>query len=90
MRGLSSALPEPFAKTAESARPIALAASFDGTGGPRIEGSLGRDVHALLRWRSKPADPPVERGIVLFGGATPAALPQSAGLWLGGRLEPPV
>ena len=53
LRGLSSALPEPFAKTAESVRPIALAASFDGTGGPRIEGSLGRDVHALLRWRSK-------------------------------------
>ena len=60
LRGLSSGLPEPFAKTAESARPIALAASFDGTGGPRIEGSLGRDVHALLRWRSK-ADRPAGR-----------------------------
>ncbi len=87
LRGLAAGLPEPFAKTADSVRPFSLSASFDGTGGPRVEGSYGRDVHALLQWRAKPADPPVERGIILFGGATPAALPQSAGLWLGGRLE---
>jgi uncharacterized protein (TIGR02099 family) len=86
LKGLASGLPEPFAKAADSVRPLSLAASFDGTNGPRIEASLGRDVRALLRWRAKPADPPVERGIVVFGGAAPGALPQSAGLWLSGRL----
>jgi uncharacterized protein (TIGR02099 family) len=87
LRGLASALPEPFAKPADSARTLALAASFDGSGGPRIEGEFGRDVHALLKWRARPEDPPVERGTVLFGGATPAALPQAPGLWLSGSLE---
>ncbi|MGH8204896.1 MAG: YhdP family protein, partial [Steroidobacteraceae bacterium] len=48
LRGLASALPEPFAKSADSALPLALASSFDGTTGPRIEGSLGREVRALL------------------------------------------
>jgi len=87
LRGLASGLPEPFAKAADTARPLSLAVSFDGTGGPRIEGSLGRDAHALLLWRSKPSDPPVERGAIVFGGAAPGALPPSAGLWLSGRLE---
>jgi len=87
LRGLASGLPGPFDKTADSARPLTLEASFDGAAGPRIEGSYGRDVHALLQWRTKPSDPPVERGIILFGGATPATLPHSAGLWLAGRLE---
>jgi uncharacterized protein (TIGR02099 family) len=87
LRGLASGLPEPFAKSADSVRPLTLEASFDGTAGPRIEGSYGRDVRALLRWRTKPSDPPVERGIVQFGGGTPAILPQSPGLWLTGRLE---
>ena len=68
LRGLASALPEPFAKTADAARPLALSASFDGRAGPRIEGSLGRDVHALLQWRSRAGAAPVERGIVVFGG----------------------
>jgi uncharacterized protein YhdP len=85
--GLASGLPEPFAKTADSQRPLSLSVSFGGAGGPRVEGSFGRDVHALLQWRAKPADPLIERGTILFGGAMPAALPQSAGLWLGGRLE---
>ncbi len=87
LRGLASGLPEPFAKTADSTRPLSLSASFDGTGGPRIEGSFGRNIHALLRWRAKPADPLIERGIIQFGGAKPAALPQPAGLWLSGRLD---
>jgi uncharacterized protein YhdP len=80
-------LPAPFAKTADSSRPLALTASFDGTGGPRIEGALGREVRALLKWRTKSTDPPIERGIIQFGGAAPTALPESAGLWLTGRLE---
>ena len=84
LRGLASALPEPFDKTAETSRPIQLAASFDGTNGPRIEGSLGRDIHALLQWRSQTGAAPVERGIVAFGGDVPDALPKSAGLWLDG------
>ncbi|MGH8243383.1 MAG: YhdP family protein, partial [Steroidobacteraceae bacterium] len=86
LRGLASALPEPFAKSADSALPLALAASFDGTTGPRIEGSLGREVRALLKWRSTPDAAPVERGIVAFGGATPGALPEEPGLWLTGRI----
>ena len=86
LRGLASALPEPFAKSADSALPLALAVSFDGTTGPRIEGSLGREVRALLRWRSEPDEALVERGIVAFGGATPGALPEEPGLWLTGRL----
>ena len=64
LRGLASALPEPFDKAAELARRSTIAASFDGISGPRIEGSLGRDVHALVQWRSKADDPPIERGIV--------------------------
>jgi uncharacterized protein (TIGR02099 family) len=87
LRGLASGLPEPFDKPADSARPLALAATFDGTGGPRIEGALGRDVHALLQWRSTPGAAPIERGTVAFGGEVPAALPKSAGLWLTGHLD---
>jgi len=86
LRGLASSLPPPFDKPAESARPIVLAASFDGTGGPRIEGALGSDVRALLRWRGKPGGVPIERGIIAFGGDTPRALPPGDGLWLTGHL----
>lgn len=87
LRGFASKLPEPFAKTADAARPLTITASFGGDGGPRIQAQLGRDVHALLQWRSKPQDPPIERGVVSFGASAPTALPQSAGLWLTGRLE---
>jgi uncharacterized protein YhdP len=87
LRGLASALPEPFAKTADSARPLALAATFGGANAPRIEASLGRDVRALLQMRGSNGTTPLERGIVTFGGATPDALPANAGLWLTGRLE---
>jgi uncharacterized protein (TIGR02099 family) len=87
LRGLASALPEPFNKAAETVRSLQLALSFDGTNGPRIEGSLGRDIHALLQWRSQAAAAPIERGIVAFGGDVPDALPKSAGLWLTGHLE---
>ncbi len=87
LRGLASKLPEPFAKSADAARPLTLAATFDGVSGPRVQAQLGRDVHALLQWRSKAEDPPVERGIVAFGASAPAALPRSPGLWLTGRLD---
>ncbi len=87
LRGLASALPEPFAKTADSARPLALAATFGGANAPRIEGSLGREVRALLQLHGSSGATPIERGIVTFGGATPDALPANPGLWLAGRLE---
>jgi uncharacterized protein (TIGR02099 family) len=87
LRGLASGLPEPFAKTAEATRELALSASFDGRTGPRIEGSLGRDVRALLKWRSRAGAAPIERGVVAFGGAAPDALPENPGLWLRGRLD---
>ena len=87
LRGLASALPEPFAKTADTARPLSLAASFDGKSGPRIEGSLGRDVNALLQWRSGAEKAPVERGIVAFGGAIPDALPTVGRPLALGRVE---
>ena len=87
LRGLASALPAPFGKAAEASRALALSASFDGRAGPRIEGSLGRDVRALLQWRSAAGAAPVERGLVAFGGAAAEALPKSPGLWLTGRVE---
>ncbi len=87
LRGLASGLPEPFAKTAEAARPLAVRASFGGASAPRIEAHLGDDVHALLQWREEPAEPPIRRGIVAFGASAPAALPRADGLWLSGRLE---
>lgn len=87
LRGLASALPEPFGKPAETSRALTLAASFDGTNGPRIEGALGRDIHALVQWRSQAGAAPIERGIVAFGGDVPGALPKAAGLWLSGHLE---
>jgi len=87
LRGLASTLPEPFAKAADSARPLALAATFDGANSTRIEGSLGRDVRALLQLHHSGGATPIERGIVTFGGATPDALPANAGLWLTGHLE---
>jgi uncharacterized protein (TIGR02099 family) len=87
LRGLSSALPEPFGKSADSVRPLAIRARFDGSAGPRIEGSLGRDVRALLQWRHRPGAAPIERGIVAFGGARPDTLPRNPGLWLTGRLD---
>ncbi len=86
LRGLTSRLPEPFAKTAGMARPLMVNASFDGVSGPRIQAQLGRDIQATVQWRSRPEGPPVERGIVAFGGNTPI-LPNSAGLWLTGRLD---
>ena len=87
LRGLASALPAPFAKAAESSLPLELSARFDGSEGPRIEGSLGRDVRALLQWRRRAGGAPIERGIVAFGGTAPGALPKEPGLWLTGRLE---
>ncbi|HEU4516414.1 MAG TPA: DUF3971 domain-containing protein, partial [Steroidobacteraceae bacterium] len=87
LRGMASALPQPFAKPADAARPLALTARFDGSGGPRIEGSLGQDIRALLQWRNRADAAPIERGIVAFGGARPDALPRNPGLWLTGRLE---
>ncbi len=87
LRGLASGLPEPFAKTADATRALALSASFDGRTGPRIEGSLGRDVRALLEWRSRAEAAPIERGVVVFGGAAADALPENPGLWLRGRLD---
>ena len=87
LRGLGSTLPEPFAKSADAALPLAATVSFDGRSGPRIEGSLGRDVRALLLWRSGAGGAPVERGIIRFGGAAPDALPKSRGLWLSGNVD---
>lgn len=87
LRGLASSLPEPFGKPADSSRPLTLAASFDGTGGPRIEASLGRDIHALLQWRAQPGGVPIERGIIAFGRDAPVAIPKEPGLWLSGHLE---
>ncbi len=87
LRGLASALPEPFGKTADAARALALSVSFDGRTGPRIEGSLGRDVRALMQWRSGGGAAPVERGLVVFGGGAAGALPENPGLWLTGSLE---
>jgi uncharacterized protein (TIGR02099 family) len=87
LRGFASKLPEPFAKIADAARPLTIIASFGSGGGPRIQAQFGRDVNALLQWRSKPQDPPIERGIVSFGASAPTALPRAAGLWLAGRLE---
>jgi uncharacterized protein (TIGR02099 family) len=87
LRGFASKLPEPFAKSAQTARPLTVTASFGGEGGPRIQAELGRDVHALLQWRSKPEDPPIERGVLSFGASAPTVLPRAAGLWLTGRLD---
>lgn len=87
LRGMASKLPEPFAKSADATRPLTITANFDGVNGPRVQAQLGRDVHALLQLRSRPEDPPVERGIVAFASTAPAALPRAAGLWLTGRLE---
>ncbi len=86
LRGLASGLPEPFAKVADTSRPLTITASFSGDGGPRIQAQLGSDISALLQWRSKPEDPPVERGVLAFGTSAPTALPRAAGLWLSGRL----
>ncbi|MGQ0429553.1 MAG: YhdP family protein [Gammaproteobacteria bacterium] len=87
LRGLASGLPAPFAKNADSARPLTITAAFDGDTGMRVQGQLGRDVHALLQWRRRAEDPPIERGIVSFGTAVPGALPRAPGLWLAGRLD---
>ena len=87
LRGLASNLPEPFAKTADATRPLKASVTFDGVTGPRIQAQLGRNIHALLQWRSKAGAAPVERGIVAFGGAAPLALPTAEGLWLSGRVE---
>lgn len=87
LRGLGSKLPEPFAKSADAARPLTIHVDYGAGAGPRIRVQLGRDIHALLQWRGRPEDPAVERGILFFGAAAPGALPREAGLWLAGRLE---
>lgn len=86
LRGMASKLPEPFAKNADATRPLTIGASFDGESGPRVQAQLGRDIHALLQLRSRPEDPPIERGIVNFSSTAPATLPRAAGLWLTGQL----
>jgi len=87
LHGLASALPAPFAKAADTARPLVVDLDFGSDSAPRVEARLGRDVHALLLWRQRPEDPPIERGLVVFGGAAPGALPDARGLWLAGRLD---
>ncbi|HEY7753876.1 MAG TPA: YhdP family protein [Steroidobacteraceae bacterium] len=87
LRGLSIGLPEPFDKAVDVARPLTITANFDGDAGLRVQAQFGRDVHAVLRWRQRPEDPPVERGVVSFGTAVPGSLPREAGLWLRGRLD---
>jgi uncharacterized protein (TIGR02099 family) len=87
LRGLAVGLPEPLDKAVDAARPLTITANFDGDSGMRVQGQFGRDVHALLQWRRRPQDPPVERGIVSFGTAVPGALPREPGLWLRGRLD---
>ncbi len=87
LRGLASKLPAPFSKSADAARPLTITAIFGAADGLRIQAQFGRDVHALLQWRARPEDPPIERGILSFGSSAPTALPRSAGLWLAGRLE---
>ncbi len=87
LKGLTSGLPAPLAKVAEESLPLAISAEFGGVAAPRLRARLGRNVHALLQWRRDPRDPPVERGIVLFGGSEPETLPAAQGLWLQGRLE---
>jgi uncharacterized protein (TIGR02099 family) len=87
LRGLASSLPKPFAKTADAARPLTVSATFDGVAGPRIQAQLGREIQALVQWRGRPEDPPIERGFVAFGGNAPGALPKNPGLWLTGRIE---
>lgn len=87
LRGLSIGLPEPFRKAVDVARPLTVIGNFDGEAGMRVQAQFGRDVHALLQWRRRLEDPPVERGIVSFGAAAPGALPPEPGLWLRGQLE---
>jgi uncharacterized protein (TIGR02099 family) len=87
LRGLEVGLPEPFDKAVDVARPLTIAANFDGESGMRVQAQFGRDVHALLQWRRRPEDPPIERGVVSFGAAVPSGLPRDPGLWLRGRLE---
>lgn len=87
LRGLAIGLPEPFDKALDVARPLTITANFDGDSGMRVQGQFGRDVHALLQWRRKAEDPPVERGIVSFGATAPGTLPREPGLWLRGRLD---
>jgi uncharacterized protein (TIGR02099 family) len=87
LRGLSIGLPEPFDKAVDVARPLTITANFDGDAGLRVQAQFGRDIHALLQWRRRPEDPPVERGVVSFGAAVPGTLPREPGLWLRGRLD---
>ena len=54
---------------------------------PASKARFGRDVRALLQWRSRAGAPPVERGLVVFGGAAAESLPKNPGLWLTGRVE---
>ncbi len=88
LRGLASALPEPFAKTAEASRPLALSASFDGRAGPRIEGSLrARRARAPASGAAAPARRPSSAASSSSAARPPSALPKNPGLWLTGRVE---
>jgi uncharacterized protein (TIGR02099 family) len=87
LRGLSVGLPAPLGKTADMSRPLTITGNFGAAAGLHVQAQLGRDVHALLQWRRRPEDPPIERGIVSFGATAPGSLPRERGLWLRGNLD---
>ena len=85
LAGLVIGLPEPFAKTAAQARPLAVTIRHLGTDREETRAALGGGAHARIR-RTGPAESPRWQAALKFG-SPPDTEPARDGLWLYGSAE---
>jgi uncharacterized protein (TIGR02099 family) len=85
LAGLAIGLPEPFAKTAAQARPLAVTIRHLGTDREETRAVLEGGVHARIV-RAGPAESPRWQAALKFGSA-PETEPARDGLWLYGEAE---
>ncbi|HET7922449.1 MAG TPA: YhdP family protein, partial [Gammaproteobacteria bacterium] len=86
LAGLGIALPAPFAKPAAQTAPFSLDFAAQADGGLQLGLRLAQRADALLRFRAGDSGWRFERGALTFGGE-PAALPDTRGLSISGKLD---
>jgi uncharacterized protein (TIGR02099 family) len=86
LTGLSSNLPDPFAKLPAESLPFKLDLDLQGGDSVLARASLGRGSKALFELRRNGDELQLTRGVLRFGGGEPVALPVGPGLRIDGRL----
>jgi uncharacterized protein (TIGR02099 family) len=84
LKGLAVSLPEPLAKAADDARPLAIEISRLGGDAESIRASLGGGVHGRF---ARPAAAEGHWRALLAMGEAPGGEPLREGLWLQGRAD---